>query len=69
MSKVNVDRYQGYDACTGTPHENRCSISIKNASPPDAIQHRINKLRNQEKLFNHQCATLQTPLDENGEMP
>lgn len=69
MSKVNVDRYQGYDVCSGTLHENRCSASIKNASPPDATQHRINKLRNQTKLSNHQCAILQTPLDEIGEMP
>ena len=61
MSKVNVDRYQGYDVCSGTLHENRCSASIKNASPPDATQHRINKLRNQTKLSNHQCAILQTP--------
>ena len=69
MSKVNVDRYQGYDVCSGTLHENRCSASIKNASPPDATQHKINKLRNQTALFNHQCAILQTPLDEIGEMP
>lgn len=69
MSKVNVDRYQGYDVCTGTLHGNRCSVSIKNAPPPDAIQHRINKLRNQAALFNSQCAILQAPLDEIGEMP
>ena len=69
MSKVNIDHYQGYDVYTGTLHGNRCSVSIKNASPPDATQHRINKLRNQAKLFNHQCAILQTPLDEIGEMP
>lgn len=69
MSKVNVDRYQGYDVCTGTLHGNRCSASIKNASPPDATQHKINKLRNQAKLSNRQCAILQTPLDEIGEMP
>lgn len=61
MSKVNIDRYQSYDMCTGKPHGNRCSISIKNASPPDATQHRINKLRNQAKLFNRQCAILQAP--------
>ena len=69
MSKVNADRYQGHDACTGTLHGNRCSVSIKNASPPGATQHRINKLRNQAKLFNHQCAILQTPLDEIGGRP
>lgn len=69
MSKVNVDRHQGYDICTGTLHGNRCSVSVKNASPPDATQHRINKLRNQAKLFNHQYAILQAPLDEIGEMP
>lgn len=69
MSKVNVNRYQGYDMCSGTPHGNHCSISIKNASPPNATQHKINKLRNQAKLFNHQYAILQTPLNEIGEMP
>lgn len=69
MSKANVDRYQGYDVCSGTLHGNRCSISAKNASPPDATQHRINELRNQAKLFNSQCAILQTPLNEIGEMP
>lgn len=61
MSKVNVDRYQGHDMYTGTLHRNHCSVSAKNASPPDATQHRINKLRNQAKLFNSQCAILQTP--------
>lgn len=61
MSKVNADHYQGHDVYTDTLHGNRCSISIKNASSPGAIQHRINKLRNQTKLFNHQCAILQTP--------
>lgn len=61
MSKVNVDRYQGYDVCTGTLHGNRCPVSIKNASPPDTTQHRINKLRNQAKLFNRQYAILQAP--------
>lgn len=69
MSKVNIDRYQGYDVCTSTLHENRCSISIKNASPPDTTQHKINKLRNQAKLFNSQCAILQTPLNEIGGRP
>lgn len=68
MSKVNVDRYQGHDVCTGTLHRNRCSASIKNASSPGAIQHRINELRNQAALFNRQCAILQAPLDEIGEM-
>lgn len=61
MSKINIDRYQSYDVCTGTLHGNHCSISIKNASPPNATQHKINKLRNQTKLFNRQCAILQTP--------
>lgn len=69
MSKINVDHYQGHDVRTGTLHGNRCSVSVKNTSPPDATQHRINKLRNQAKLFNHQCAILQTPLNEIGEMP
>ena len=69
MSKANADHYQGYDVCTGTLHGNRCSVSIKNASPPDTTQHRINKLRNQTKLSNHQYAILQTPLDEIGERP
>lgn len=69
MSKVNVDHYQGHDVCTATLHGNRCSASAKNISPPDTTQHRINKLRNQTKLFNHQCAILQAPLDEIGEMP
>lgn len=69
MNKVNVDRYQSHDVRSGTLHGNRCSISIKNASPPDTTQHKINKLRNQTKLFNHQYAILQTPLDEIGEMP
>lgn len=69
MSKVNVDRYQGHDVYTSTLHGNRCSISVKNASPPDTTQHRINKLRNQAKLFNRQYAILQTPLNEIGEMP
>lgn len=61
MNKVNVDHYQGHDVRTATLHGNRCSISIKNTSPPNATQHRINKLRNQTKLFNHQCTILQTP--------
>lgn len=61
MSKVNVDHYQGHDVCSGTLHGNRCSVSVKNASSPDATQHRINKLRNQAALFNHQCAILQNP--------
>lgn len=61
MNKVNVDRYQSHDACTGTLHGNRCSVSVTNASPPDTTQHRINKLRNQAKLFNSQYAILQTP--------
>jgi len=61
VSKVNVDRYQDHDACTGTLHGNHCSVSVKNAPPPDATQHRINKLRNQAKLSNHQYAILQTP--------
>lgn len=61
MSKVNVDRYQGYDVCSGTLHGNRCSVSVKNASPPNATQHKINKLRNQAKPFNRQCAILQAP--------
>ena len=69
MSKANVDRYQDYNVCSGTLHGNRRSISVKNASPPDATQHRINKLRNQAKLFNSQCTILQAPLDEIGEMP
>lgn len=69
MNKVNVNRYQGYDVYTGTLHGNHCSISIKNASPPDITQHRINKLRNQAKLFNRQYAILQAPLDEIGEKP
>ncbi len=59
MSKVNVDRYQGHDVRTGTLHGNRCSVSVKNASSPGAIQHRINKLRNQAALSNHQYAILQ----------
>lgn len=69
MSKVNVDHYQGHDVCSGTLHRNRCSVSAKNTSPPGAIQHRINKLRNQTKLSNHQYAILQTPLNEIGEIP
>lgn len=69
MSKVNVDRYQGYDVCSGTLHGNRCSVSVKNASPPDTTQHRINKLHNQTKPFNRQYTILQTPLNEIGEMP
>jgi len=69
VSKINVDRYQGHDVHTGTLHGNRCSVPVKNASPPGATQHRINELRNQTKLFNHQCAILQAPLDEIGEMP
>lgn len=69
MNKVNADRYQGHDMCTGTLHGNRCSDSVKNASSPGAIQHRINKLHNQAKLFNSQCAILQAPLDEIGEKP
>lgn len=69
MSKVNVDHYQGHDVCTSTLHGNRCSVSVKNASPPNATQHRINKLRNQAALFNSQCAILQAPLDEIGGMP
>lgn len=61
MSKANVDRYQGHNVYTGTLHGNRYSVSIKNTSPPDTTQHKINKLRNQAKLFNSQYATLQTP--------
>lgn len=61
MSKINADRYQGHNVYTGTLHGNRCSISIKNASPPNATQHKINKLHNQAKLSNHQYAILQTP--------
>lgn len=69
MSKINADHYQSHDVYTATLHRNRCSASAKNASPPDATQHRINKLRNQTKLFNRQYAILQTPLDEIGEKP
>lgn len=69
MSKVNADHYQSHDVYTGTLHRNRCSVSVKNASSPGAIQHRINELRNQAALFNHQCAILQAPLDEIGERP
>lgn len=69
MSKINVNRYQGYNMYTGTPHGNHCTVSIKNASPPDATQHKINKLHNQAKLSNRQYAIPQTPLNEIGKMP